>query len=108
MPFTAAETADKITKLSAIKALHAARVRELANTAIVALRELDGIEEAMDAEASAMVHPDYVDVPGIKLTFEAAYRDPSAAEPAVNVAMCLGVLLDVRREAALMEMQRPQ
>ncbi len=108
MPFTAAETADMIPKLIAIKARHAARVRELANAAIVALREINDIEEAMDAEASAMVHPDYVDVPGIKLTFEVAYRDPSAAEPAVNVAMCFGVLLEVRREAALLEMQRPQ
>ncbi len=47
-------------------------------------------------------------MPSIKLTFEVAYQDPLAAEPAINVGMCRSVLLDVRREAALLEMQRPQ
>ena len=105
MPFTAAEAADMIPRLSAIKGRYAARARELANMAIVVLRKLDEIEEAMDADARAMVHPNYVDVPGFKLTFEAAYRDLLAAEPTMNIAMCRIVLLGVRREAALLEMQ---
>ena len=99
MQFSAAEAADMLPKLRAIKAKHAARVRELANIAVVALREL---EEAMDAEASREVHYDYVDLDGFKLTFEHDYRSPGDAD-VMNVTHCRSVLLDVRAEAARVE-----
>ncbi len=98
--FTAAEAADMIPRLQAIKERHAARVRELANIAVVALREIEEIEEAMDAYAFRNVHPAYTDL-DFKLTFEIAYRNPAETHPLVmNVTHCRSVLLDVRHDAA--------
>ena len=95
-----------LPKLRAIKSKNAKRVRELSNIAIVALRELEEIEEAMDEEASVEVDHDYVDLDGYKLTYEIAYRlpVPQAEATVMNVTHCRSVLVDVRAEAARVEM----
>ena len=102
--FSAAKVAEMLPKLRAIKSKNAKRVRELSNIAIVALRELEEIEEAMDEEASREVDYDYVDLEGYKLTYEIAYRLPQAEATAMNVTHCRSVLVDVRAEAARIEM----
>ena len=102
--FSEAEIADMIPRLRALKSAHAARVRELANIAIVALREIEEIEEEMDRIAFTAVHRNYIDL-DFKLTFEAAYRNPEAPDLVMNVSHCSSLLLDVRRDAALLVME---
>jgi hypothetical protein len=71
---TAEEKTCLIAKLSAIKQKRAARMKELCQTVLAAIGEMESIETDMDAEAVEL-HPTYEkDIDEYKLTFESCYR----------------------------------
>jgi hypothetical protein len=92
-----------LPKLKLIKAKHAARVLQLSRTALRAMKELETIEAAMDLEAAAEVHDDYIDqLPDFKLTFEAAYAQHAeeADDTSARLDDCMGILIAIEKDAA--------
>ena len=96
-----------LPKLKLIKAKHAARVLQLSRTALRAMKELETIEAAMDLEAAAEVHDDYIDhLPDFKLTFEAAYAQHAeeADDNSARLDECMCILAAIEKDAAASEM----
>ena len=92
-----------LPKLKLIKAKHAARVLQLSRTALRAMKELETIEAAMDLEAAAEVHDDYIDhLPDFKLTFEAAYAQHAeeADDNSARLDECMCILAAIEKDAA--------
>ena len=92
-----------LPKLKLIKAKHAARVLQLSRAALRAMKELETIEAAMDLEAAAEVHDDYIDhLPDFKLTFEAAYAQHAeeADDNSARLDECMCILAAIEKDAA--------
>ncbi len=92
-----------LQKLKLIKAKHAARVLQLSRSALLAMKELENIEAAMDLDAAIEVHDGYIDyLPDFKLTFEAAYAQHAeeADDTSARLDDCMDILIAIAKDAA--------
>ena len=100
---TAEERAAMLPKLKLIKKKNAARILELSRSVLRGMREIEAIEDAMEAEATADVHKHYdFAVPEFKMTFEATYTEFAAEEDDMTPRLenCIAVLKAIEADAA--------